>query len=72
MSRKHKNSSWNLPRLLIIVLGAGGLMGITFWELGVSLVGSVLILVAFMETGVILAGLSAFQLRQTIEKTREE
>jgi hypothetical protein len=72
MSRKHKNSSWNPPRLLIIVLGAGGFMGITSWELGVSLVGSMLIFIAFIETGVILAGFSAFQLRQTVEKTREE
>jgi hypothetical protein len=46
-------------------------MGITSWELGVSLVGSMLIFIAFIETGVILAGCQHFSFgkqRKTPEK----
>jgi hypothetical protein len=72
MSQKQKASSRSRSLLLTLFLGAGVFSAFTSWELGVSLVGSVLILVAFVETGMILAGLATFQSRQGLETTGEE
>jgi hypothetical protein len=57
----------------MLLLGMGGFLGITSRELGVSFDGSVIILVAFVETGLFLVGFSVLQRRQgKVETTREE
>jgi hypothetical protein len=49
----------------VLLIGVAGLLGALSSGLSVSLVGSVLVLVAFVEAGVILAGFLAFQPQQT-------
>jgi len=48
----------------IVLIGIGGLLGASSSGLRISLVGSVLVLVASIEAGAILAGLLTFQRQQ--------
>jgi len=72
MSRKHSNSSWSLTLTFILVIGIGGFMGVSSSGLRVSLVGSVLVLVASLETGLILVGFLAIQHQRPMEKLETE
>ncbi len=57
----------------IVLIGIGGLLGASSSGLRVSLVGSVLVLVASVEAGAILASLLAFQRQQKpVEKLETE
>ena len=57
----------------IVLIGVGGLLGASSSGLRVSLVGSVLVLIASVEAVAILVGLSAFQRRQRpVEKLEKE
>jgi hypothetical protein len=56
-----------------LVIGIGGLLGASFSGLRVSLVGTVLVLVAFAEAGVILAGFFSLQRQhRPVEKLETE
>ena len=65
MSRKTNSASRNLTLALVLVVGSGGFLGLSLTVWNVSLVGSILIVVAFVEAMVILAGFFVFQRRHT-------
>lgn len=69
MSRK-RVSSQNLMLTVVLLIVIGSLLGASSFELRISSVGAILVLVAAVEVGVILTGFTL--LRRRVERSGQE
>lgn len=73
MTRKRPPWSWGLPLAVFLTAGFGGLLGVSVSVWNLSLTGSVLIVIAFAQSIIILAGLFMFRHRLlSVKKSGEE